>query len=100
MAKRRSKEELHELVERFHTSGMKRLEYSRQIGVGKSTLDRWIQRHGNQRHFIKVNIKQAKQPAAADRGFILVLANGRRIEAGWQYGDSDLTRLIRIAEAV
>jgi hypothetical protein len=35
-----------------------------------------------------------------DRGFVLVLGNGRRIETGWQFSDAELARLIRVAEAV
>ena len=31
--------------------------------------------------------------------FTLVLRNGRRIESGWNFGDADLARLVRIAEA-
>lgn len=108
MARRyRSKEEIRELIEKFRASGMKRVEYCQQVGVGKSTLDRWLQKEGNPggarrgeasgRHFIKVHLKQS--PATADR-FALVLANGRRIEGSWEFGDSDLARLIRIAEMV
>jgi|ERR1051325_3474549 transposase-like protein len=93
----RSKEEVRELIEKFHASGLRRIEYCRQIGVGKSTLDRWIQKHNHHRRFIKVNLTQS---ATTDRGFALVLANGRRIEGGWQFGDADLARLIRIVETV
>ena len=32
-------------------------------------------------------------------GFTLVLGNGRRIESGWRFGEAELARLIRIAEA-
>ena len=32
-------------------------------------------------------------------GFTLVLANGRRIESGWAFGEAELERLIRVAEA-
>jgi hypothetical protein len=94
----RNKEEVRDLIEKFYVSGMKRVEYCRQTGVGKSTLDRWLQKQGNPRHFVKVNLKQALTPA--ERGFALLLANGRRIEGSWQFGDSDLARLIRIAERV
>jgi transposase len=31
---------------------------------------------------------------------VLVLGNGRRIESGWKFGDAELARLIRVAEAV
>ena len=36
------------------------------------------------------------QPTA---GFVLVLANGRRIESSWRFGEAELTRRIRLAEA-
>jgi hypothetical protein len=39
-------------------------------------------------------------PAEPERGFVLVLGNGRRIESGWKFGEAELARLIRIAEAV
>jgi hypothetical protein len=29
-----------------------------------------------------------------------VLANGRRIESGWGFGDAELARLIRVAESL
>jgi hypothetical protein len=42
-------------------------------------------------------VKVAKAPES-DRGFVLVLGNGRRIESGWRFGDAELARLIRVAE--
>jgi hypothetical protein len=33
-------------------------------------------------------------------GFVLALGNGRRIETGWYFVDSELARLIRVAESV
>ena len=32
-------------------------------------------------------------------GFTLVLANSRRIESGWLYGEQELAKLIRVVEA-
>jgi hypothetical protein len=37
-----------------------------------------------------------KEPAGQ---FTLSLANGRRIESSWRFGDVELARLIRIAES-
>jgi hypothetical protein len=37
--------------------------------------------------------------SAAAAGFTLSLANGRRIESSWRFGDAELARLIRIAES-
>lgn len=36
----------------------------------------------------------------ADGGFVLTLRNGRRIEAGWGFGEAELARLVRVAERV
>jgi hypothetical protein len=37
-------------------------------------------------------------PAEPGSGFVLLLGNGRRIASGWGFGDTDLARLIRVAE--
>ena len=44
-----------------------------------------------------VRVKVASTPEASV-GFVLVLGNGRRIESGWRFADTDLARLIRVAE--
>jgi hypothetical protein len=31
-------------------------------------------------------------------GFVLVLANGRRIESSWKFSEDELVRLIRVVE--
>jgi hypothetical protein len=46
---------------------------------------------------VRVRLESAPE---RDRGFVLVLGNGRRIESGWKFGDAELARLIRVAEAV
>ena len=43
----------------------------------------------------KIYVAVEAQPAA---GFVLVLANGRRIESSWRFGEADLLRLIGVAE--
>jgi len=98
MAQRRSAEEVRHLVERYRASGMTQIAYCRQAGIAHSTLSRYLQRHrvGDQ-HLIRVHLEPAVE---ADRGFALVLANGRRIESGWKFAEADLSRLIRVAEAV
>jgi hypothetical protein len=44
--------------------------------------------------FVEVGVEQG-QPQA---GFALVLANGRRIESSWSFGEAELEKLIRVAE--
>lgn len=98
MAKRRSAEEIEQLLQQYRTSGLTQIEYCRQAGVALSTLGRHLRRHeGNGQRFIRVRMGSASEP---DRGFVLVLGNGRRIESGWRFGDAALARLIRVAEAV
>jgi hypothetical protein len=98
MAKRRSAEEIEQLLDQYRASGLTQIEYCRQAGVALSTLSRHLRRHGGAcQRLIQVRVGAAPEP---DPGFVLVLGNGRRIEAGWRFGDAELARLIRIAEAV
>ncbi len=95
--RRRSEAEIQELLENYRTSGKTQEEYCRQTGVGRSTLDRYLRRERNGQRLIRVSLEAAPEQ---DRGFVLVLSNGRRIESGWRFGDAELARLIRVAEAV
>jgi hypothetical protein len=98
MARRRSVEEIKQLLESYRASGMTRIEYCGQAGIALSTLGRYLRRHGGtDQGLIRVRLRSAPEP---DRGFVLVLGNGRRIESGWCFGDGELARLIRVAEAV
>jgi hypothetical protein len=98
MAKRRSAEEIKQLLEQYRASGLTQIEYCRQAGVALSTLGRHLRRQGGTgQRLIRVRLGSAPE---ADRGFVLVLGNGRRIESGWRFGDAELARLIRVAEAM
>jgi hypothetical protein len=98
MARRRSAEEIRQLVEQYRASGMTQMAYCRQAGIALSTLGRHLRRHGDRdQRLIRVSLEPAVE---ADGGFVLVLVNGRRIEGGWKFADADLSRLIRVAEAV
>jgi len=92
----RSKEEIRGMVEGFAKSGMTRREYCAQHGIGMTTLDYWRRAHGKQKpRLVEVAVEQAQPPA----GFVLVLANGRRIESSWSFGEAELEKLIRVAES-
>jgi ABC-type dipeptide/oligopeptide/nickel transport system ATPase subunit len=96
MSRRRTAQEIEELLESYRTSGMTRIAYCQQVGIALSTLGRYLrQRSGGQR-LVRVNVDGATEPRPS---FVLVLSNGRRIESGWQFPDGDLARLIRVAEA-
>jgi hypothetical protein len=98
MARRRSAQEVEQLLEQYLASGVTQKEYCRQTGMALSTLGRYLRRHSDPaQRLIRMNVESAPEP---DGGFVLVLGNGRRIESGWRFGDGDLARLIRVAEAV
>lgn len=98
MARRRSAEEIEQLLEQYRNSGLTQFEYCRQAGIALSTLSRHLRRQsGTEQRLIRVKMEPPAEPA---RGFALVLGNGRRIESGWTFGDAELARLIRIAEAI
>ena len=98
MGRRRSAEEVERLLEDYRASGMTQIEYCRQADVALSTLGRYLRRrHQSGQQLVRVRLESAPEP---DRGFVLVLGNGRRIESGWKFGDTELARLIRVAEAV
>jgi hypothetical protein len=96
MARRHSAEEMDKLVEQYRASGLTQIAYCRQTGMVLSTLGRYLRRSGGaEQRLVRVNVESAHQ---AGTGFVVVLGNGRRIESGWQFGDADLARLIRVAE--
>jgi hypothetical protein len=98
MARRRSTEEIQQLLEAYRASGMAQIAYCPKTGVALSALGRYLRQDaGNGQRLIRVRLGLEPEP---DRGFVLVLGNGRRIESGWKFGEAELARLIRVAEAV
>jgi hypothetical protein len=97
MARRRSTEEIEQLLEQYRASGATQIEFCRQTGTVLSSLGRYLrQQRGSEQQLIRVKVDSAPEPVA---GFVVVLGNGRRIESGWRFGDVELARLIRIAES-
>jgi hypothetical protein len=98
MAKRRSAEDVQRLLDEYRQSGEGRTEYCRRQGIPVTTLDYYLRRQALKARprLARVRLTAPAEPAAR---FALVLLNGRRIESGWSFRDTDLARLIRIAEA-
>jgi hypothetical protein len=90
----RSKQEIRGIVEDFTKSGLTRREYCEKHNIGISTLDYWRRAQKSKPKLVEIAVET--QP---DTGFVLVLANGRRIESSWKFAEADLLRLIRTAEA-
>lgn len=98
MARRRSEEEIDQVLEQYRASGLTQIEYCRQAGMVLSTLGRYLRRRNRpEQRLVQVELESAGQAAT---GFALVLGNGRRIESGWGFGDAELARLIRVAESL
>jgi transposase len=96
MARRRSTEEIEQVLEQYRMSGLTHIEYCRQTGMVLSTFSRYLRRRGvDQQQLLRVNVESDADSGA---GFALVLGNGRRIESGWQFGEGALARLIRVVE--
>ena len=90
-------EEKQLLATGYETSGMSRLEYCQQAGIPVTTLDYYrLRRKTKAQRIVPVKVEQLEQSDAG--GFVLMLCNGRRIESGWGFTESGLTRLLRIAE--
>ena len=96
-AARRSAEEVQCLLAEYRQSGLTRAEYCRQQGIPVTTLDYDLYREARKSKPRLARVTVTPQPVGT---FTLVLCNGRRIESGWKFGDAELARLIRIAEAV
>ena len=96
MRRRRTAQEIEELLEKYRASGMTLVAYCQQAGIARSTLGRYLRRRSGRQRLVRVKVDAAMDPRPS---FVLVLSNGRRIESGWQFEDADLARLIRVAEA-
>ena len=96
---KRTTEEMRQLVEDYKQSGMTRRQYCEQQGIAVTALA-YHYTQARKRSSVPGLVKVlVKAPMTEPNGFTLVLGNGRRIESGWRFGEAELARLIRIAEA-
>ena len=96
MRKQRTAEEIEQLLKGYRGRGeMTRRAYCESQGITLSGLDYYLRRYSKPAaRLAKVTVKPAlAEPAAR---FTLLLGNGRRIECG----ETELARLIRLAEAM
>lgn len=92
---KRSTEEIQRLIEEFRRSGLTRREFSQRRGISVTTLDYWRHKRKSKPSLVRVAVEG---PPQAGSGFVLMLANGRRIGSGWGFAEAELLRLIRIVE--
>jgi hypothetical protein len=95
MGKQRSGNKVGDILREFGNSGLTRREFCQRHGIAVTTLDYWRRRDSGRPRLVEVEVA----PRESAGQFTLMLANGRRIECSWRYGDAELARLIRIAES-
>src|ERR1700680_2728711 len=102
--KRRTREEVQELVVEFMSSGMRRSEFCRSRGLSFGTLNRHLQkqrRKGKSRaassadRLVPVDLVYKKSPTQheASCGLAVVLTGGRRIEVHPDFDPESFERL-------
>jgi hypothetical protein len=107
-AKRRTREEIRQIVSEFATSGMQQSEFCGSRGISRSTLDRHLrkQRAQNQRsragnRLLEVEIRTATgRSASTSSGLVVGLTSGRRIEVNRGFDAATLERLLTVLDKV
>lgn len=104
MAKKSEAGRSERLIADYKASGQTRREYCERHGIPITTLDyhiRHLRMSRTPANLLPVIVAAASKGAApetqGERGFALVLSNGRRIETDWGFDEHQLARLIRIA---
>jgi transposase-like protein len=92
---KRSVDDIWRVVKEFQESGLTRREFCQRHHIAVTTLDYWRRAQSRPARLVEVEVA-ASEPTP---GFTLSLANGRRIESSWGFGEAELARLIRVAES-
>jgi hypothetical protein len=105
--RRRSRQEVDQLVAEYESSGLSRQEFGRERRVGLSTLDRYRTRRkrqtpvgGNALMAVEVSGPAPTPAAGTGSALAVVLRGGRRIEVGRGFDTSALEQLVRVLEGV
>ena len=108
-AKRRTREEIRQIVSEFATSGMPQTEFCGSRGISRSTLDRHLKKQRAQERgsragnrLLAVEVRAASWSSAGHHGGGLVvgLTNGRRIEVNRGFDAATLERLLTVLDKV
>ena len=91
----RSAEDIRRIVGEFQSSGLTRREFCQRHHIAISTLDYWRRAQSRPARLVEVEVAGRELAPV----FTLRLANGRRIESNWSFGEAELARLIRVAES-
>ena len=105
--RRRSRQEVDQLVAEYESSGLSRQDFCRERGVGLSTLDRYRTRRKRQAASgsnallpVEVSVRTPTPAAGTGSALAVVLRSGRRIEVGRGFDTRSLEQLVRVLEGV
>jgi transposase-like protein len=105
--RRRSRQEVEQVVAEYESSGLSRIEFCRERGVALSTLGRYRSRQerpaaagSNALLAVEVSSRAPAPIGATGNALAVVLRSGRRIEVGHGFDTGELERLVRVLEGV
>ena|SRR5437660_8019555 len=103
--RRRSRQEVEQVVAEYESSGLSRIEFCRERGVALSTLGRYRSRQQRQapadnNALLAVEVSGRAPSPIGTTGSVLtvVLRSGRRIEVGRGFDAGALAQLVRLLE--
>jgi transposase-like protein len=106
-AKRRTREEIRQIVAEFATSGMPQSEFCGSRGISRSSLDRYLRKQRAQdqgsragNRLLAVEIRTASGRPASSSGLVVGLTSGRRIEVNRDFDAATLERLLTVLDKV
>src|SRR5882724_4327051 len=105
--RRRSRQEVEQVVAEYESSGLSQIEFCRERGLALSTLGRYRSRQERQavagsNALLAVEVC-GRAPAPTDAtssALAVVLRSGRRIEVGRGFDRSALEQLVRVLEGI
>jgi hypothetical protein len=107
MAKRRTREEIRQIVAEFATSGMQQSEFCGSRGISRSTLDRHLRKRAQDQasragnRLLAVEIRKASgRSASTSSGLVVGLTSGRRIEVNRDFDAATLECLLTVLDKV
>jgi|SRR5215471_506147 len=107
-AKRRTREEIRQIVAEFATSGMQQSEFCHSRGISRSTLDRHLRkqraqdqasRAGNRLLAVEIT-KAGGSLGSTSSGLVVAWSSGRRIEVNRGFDGATLERLLAVLDKV
>ena len=109
--RRRTREEIQQLVVEFLSSGMRRTEFCRSRGLSFGTLNRQLKKHrwnkksrraSSVDRLVPVELAARKSPRQHEPncGLAVVLSGGRRIEVHPDFDANTFERLVSVLERV